>query len=298
MLFQDKDVICFLGDSMTAGGYWMAEVYQTLKKTVNVKCYNCGVSGSSAYRAEGYLYSRCLSYNPDWVVLMFGINDIDIIPYAPDYTEADKQTRIETAMKRYKTAYEHLVQKILDFGSKVIIAIPIPYDEISVNATPNRMCQCGLDEATSFARDIAERYQCPIVDFDQLFRSRYPDPQIIREDRVHPTEYGYHMMAQAFLHQIGVIPACDFTTEFVWEEWNRKRFEAEQALYHLNFVQYCAFYDPQNPFADWQELRRKAADLLAAETDPNTFLAKCYRGYLEKFPYRDAYQSEVIKYTL
>ena len=100
MLFQEKDVICFLGDSMTAGGYWMAEAYQEIRKKVKVKCYNCGVSGGTAYRAEGYLYSRCLAYNPDWVVVMFGINDIDIIPYDPEYT-----LRVATKFPRIAADY-------------------------------------------------------------------------------------------------------------------------------------------------------------------------------------------------
>ena len=50
-MFQKNDIICFLGDSITANGMWMAEIYQTLRKTVPVKCYNCGVSGATAEQA-------------------------------------------------------------------------------------------------------------------------------------------------------------------------------------------------------------------------------------------------------
>lgn len=298
MLFQEKDVICFLGDSMTAGGYWMAEAYQEIRKKVKVKCYNCGVSGGTAYRAEGYLYSRCLAYNPDWVVVMFGINDIDIIPYDPEYTLPDKQARIDTAMERYKRSYENLITKIQEFGAKVIVGIPIPYDEVSSNETPNVMCQRGLDIATAYAMELAERYHCPVVNFDKVFRPLYPNADVIRADRVHPTEYGYHMMAQIFLKETGVIDTCDFESEFVFEEWNKKRFEAEQALHYTNFVQYCAFYDPQNPFADRQEIARKVREALEKQEDKESFFAKAYREYLEKAPYRDVYQSEIVKCTI
>lgn len=44
-MFKDKDVICFLGDSITANGLWMAEVYQELRKKYRIKCYNIGVPG-------------------------------------------------------------------------------------------------------------------------------------------------------------------------------------------------------------------------------------------------------------
>ena len=75
-MFQKKDIICFLGDSITANGMWMAEIYQILRKIVPIKCYNCGVSGATAEQATKYLHSRCLIHNPDYVVMMYGINDI------------------------------------------------------------------------------------------------------------------------------------------------------------------------------------------------------------------------------
>ena len=31
-MFKDRDVVCFLGDSITAADLWTAEVYQELKK--------------------------------------------------------------------------------------------------------------------------------------------------------------------------------------------------------------------------------------------------------------------------
>ena len=80
-MFLEKDIICFLGDSITANGRWMAEVYQYLRKKYKVKCYNCGFSGGTALNASYYLNSECLIYNPDYVSIMFGINDIRISLY-------------------------------------------------------------------------------------------------------------------------------------------------------------------------------------------------------------------------
>ena len=56
-MFHDNDVICFLGDSITANGLWMSEVYQVLRKKYKVRCYNCGVSGSTARCAKQYLHT-------------------------------------------------------------------------------------------------------------------------------------------------------------------------------------------------------------------------------------------------
>ena len=67
--------ICFLGDSITRRGYWIAEIFEHLKGSGTV-VYNCGVSGDSASHAIPRLYTDCLSRTPDTVVMMFGMNDI------------------------------------------------------------------------------------------------------------------------------------------------------------------------------------------------------------------------------
>ena len=82
-MFKDKDVICFLGDSITANGLWMAEVYQELRKKYKVKCYNIGVSGGRIFMAEKCLYSRCLAFNPDYVTVSFGILGEDVSQIFP-----------------------------------------------------------------------------------------------------------------------------------------------------------------------------------------------------------------------
>ena len=298
MLFKDKDVICCLGDSITALGYWMAEAYQEIKKTTDVKFYNCGVAGSTAYKAEGYLYSNCLIHNPDWVVLMFGVNDIDRFAYAPEYNLPDKEKRINEAMARFKAAYESIIKKCQAFGSKVIVGIPVPYDEVSDNETENIKCQWGLDNANAFARELAEKYGCPVVDFGAEFGRRLPDSTIMRADRVHPTNRGMHIMAQTFLKETGVIDECDFDSEFVFEDWNKKRFDAEMELHYLNFTQLCAFFDPANPFADKNEIMEKVKTRLAESTDPDDYGTRCYREYIEKYPHRDVYEGELIKLTI
>ena len=47
--------VCFLGDSITRRGYWIAEIFEHLR-TRGIVAYNCGVSGDSASGA----FARCL----------------------------------------------------------------------------------------------------------------------------------------------------------------------------------------------------------------------------------------------
>ena len=80
-MFKNGDVICFLGDSITASGLWESEVYQHIRRHTDIKCYNCGISGGTAALASEYLHSYCLIKNPTHIFIMFGANDINIPLY-------------------------------------------------------------------------------------------------------------------------------------------------------------------------------------------------------------------------
>ena len=82
-MFWEKNVVCFLGDSITASGLWMAEAYQHLRRSHKMKIFNCGVSGGTATNALLHMHSQCLVYNPTHVVIMFGVNDIARTNYTP-----------------------------------------------------------------------------------------------------------------------------------------------------------------------------------------------------------------------
>ena len=99
--------ICFLGDSITRRGYWVAEIFAHLKEQ-GVRVYNCGVSGDSASGAIARLYTDCLSRTPDTVVMMFGMNDVGLSLYyegTGDQTEK-KQARLEKYQKSIRTLSE------------------------------------------------------------------------------------------------------------------------------------------------------------------------------------------------
>ena len=90
-MFKDGDIICFFGDSITANGLTVAEIYQTVGKKKRIKCFNCGVSGGDARNASEYIYSHCLIRNPTYVVVNFGINDMRLSLYYDSCDLADKE---------------------------------------------------------------------------------------------------------------------------------------------------------------------------------------------------------------
>ena len=242
-MFKDGDVICFLGDSITANGLWMAEVYQNIKKHNQVKCYNRGVSGITATKTATFLHERCLCFNPYYVVMMFGINDVNINLYKKELA-GDKETeeKKKAAILAYKNSYEGLVKETIASGAKVILCTSTPYDDQNDKEEEALECMIGLYECVAYLRTLAEKYSCKLVDFMSVMQPMLTKANILSPDRVHPSSEGHHVMAQIFLKEIGLQAECDFDTPFVFEEWNRERYDAEKELNLVNFVEFCAFY--------------------------------------------------------
>ena len=295
-LFSDGDIICFLGDSITARGILCAEVYQTLGKKKRIKCYNCGVSGSSTKYAKDYLYTHCLNYNPTHVAIMFGINDINRSYYSDSYTSPGKETEIRSAMELHKICYEEIVKRCIAFGAKVILSIPVPYDEISDSAEENLHCQRGLDESAEFIRLLAEKYGCAVVDYDKVMRPMLTE-SVIGADRVHPTDYGYHVMAQVFMRDTGIIDECDFATPFEFEDWNKERYDAERALKDIYFVEYCAIFKKSRE-ERLTVAEKKALALSQIEKTNHPGIKEWLAIYANEIDFREEYEARLIEKSI
>ncbi len=298
-MFQNRDVICFFGDSITAMGLWMAEVYQELRKRVAVKCYNCGVSGANVTSALSYLQSECLRYNPDYVNVMFGINDIARYLYADDQKDApDRERWMREAIERYAQNYEEALKQIQASGAKPIVCIPVPYDEVSDVPEKNLKCQRGMDAIEVHLRALAKKYGCTVVDFKAVMQPMLGKKNIMSGDRVHPTPEGHHVMAQSFLRDTGVLETCDFDTPFVFEDWNRARFDAEQYLHKLNHVEFCVLIKEYIDGVTYEEKKRRARALYDALENKTGFVADCYAEYLERIDRREQLLGEVVRLTV
>lgn len=299
-MFKDTDVICFLGDSITANGRWMAEVYQILKKKYKIKCYNCGVSGGSARKAVQYIQSECLIYNPDYVCVMFGVNDIDRELY---YKENSKLPNLEERKKAAidfcVSSYRGIIEQIASSGAVPIICIPVPYDEVSTSGDENHHCQCGLDKLETEMRLIAKEYNCPVVDFKRVFMPLLGTDGIMNPDRVHPTDRGQHIMAQTFLSDLGEIDTPDYGKSFEFEEWNLKRFEAEQRLYALNFAEFAGLFDEGwAKGRTYEEIKKIAKERYDLAENKDEFIPKAYLTYINEIDNRKKIIGEIVRHTI
>jgi len=299
-MFKNCDVICFFGDSITANGLWMAEVYQTLREKYGVKCYNCGISGATTQNALLYLHSQCLIFNPDYVVMMFGINDIRRDLYAEKFSNDQESQKIkEKALKTHKAAYEKLVQETIASGAKVILCLAVPYDDVNDKEEYNLRCQIAMDESGEFLKSLAKKYGCFAVDFKSVMQPMLAERDIISADRIHPTPEGYHIMAQIFLNDIGEQEGYDFDTPFIWEQWNRERFDAEQELILVNFIEYCALLkEGYVENKSYEERKKIAAERYEDYEDKTNVFPMAYREYIKKIDNYNRYMGEIVKRTI
>lgn len=302
-MFKDGDILCFLGDSITASGLWESEVYQILRKKYKIKCYNCGVSGASANQAINYLHSECLIYNPDYVFVMYGMNDFGLWLYS---NECEKTEEIEKQKKErirlHKESYECLIKSIMDFGATPVVCLPTPYDEISPVEKEAVPYQQILEQGAQIQLEIANKYGLQVVNFKDNLKPLLGKRNIISEDRVHPNEEGYHIMAQIFLKETGQIDECDFDTPFEFEDWNKERYLLESTeIKAIRYVDLCVRYCDgayNNTCKTNEELVEFIKEDYKNHPNKELFVPTAYMKYLDHGDKYNQIRGEVIKRTI
>ena len=300
-MFRDREVICFLGDSLTASGLWVAEVFEHILKTRRVKCYNCGVAGGKAAFAVEYLHRVCLSKNPTKMVMMFGMNDIGFPYFSSQYTASDKEEKKRDALLAHKVAYEKIICDSLKFGTDIILATPLPYDEFDPDKEgENLYCQSALDECADFVLEMAKKYRLKVADIRAaMLPIIKSDKTVMTQDRMHPTTRGYHIMSQVFLCEIGEIATPDFNTPFKPKPWNHERYSVERRLKLIEFIEDVALFDPTRKVnMSLEERKSEAKRIYHSETNKAAFLPMCCKYYIEHAEEKDSLVEELIRLSV
>lgn len=222
---DSKDTFCAFGDSITAGGLWVAEVFENLAPR-GIKVYNCGVAGDTAYDSLRRIEQDCLCHLPSVVTVMFGINDMEhwIKPdeLKPDYTDFLYQRYDENLEKVITVFQEHQV--------RVIVMSPPPYVEGDCFATLDFKCNQRVKHCAEFAKIAAQKHGCEFIDINGIFRQIPNMIDYFSEDRVHPNEKGQRIIAKTVMRQLGFDYKSDCEEPFDFSPLNRERMKAD-ALY-------------------------------------------------------------------
>ncbi len=213
-LFKNGDKVCFIGNSITNSGEFYNFIYlyyATRYPQEQLQFINCGISGDVAAGVLKRMDKDILIHQPNWTVLMVGMNDVRRNLYT---TEASKKTGIENertkVLNTYRNNTEDIV-KILGSKSKVILQKPTIYDQTAVLKAANDF---GVNDALGKCADqvqkLSDKYNTKLVDYRTIMnqvnsqlQQDNPAATIIGPDRIHPASPGHLLMAYQFLKSTG-----------------------------------------------------------------------------------------------
>jgi len=229
--FNANSKVCFLGDSITSAGIWIAKIFECYKNAgISARFYNLGVAGNTAVLALDWLDKEPFLKDATDVVIMFGMNDIKRQRYLDEIKEKVNPVAVEAS----KNALEALVKKLS--GKNIILCSSTPHaEDKEINAA---LCEIGA-KMKELAKNIGVSY----IDFHKLFSTAGENIKLIEDDMLHPNLVGNSVLANVFLSLQGfeVYTGADAAkweeeTRFEMCEENVKRFKAEAALRSIEFV--------------------------------------------------------------
>ena len=189
-----------------------------------------------------------------------------------------------------------IIDTVKKAGATPIICSPTPYDEYSDKAEIIRKgTDADLNLFTDICKQIADENGLLFIDMrSAIYDKLNEDP--IREDRVHPNAHGYHIMAQRFLASIGAKEAEETDGIFEMSPLNKKRFDKEQKLRLVMFVEHNGmlwqYEDFLRPLEEKKEIAKEK--LKAFEGEWWEQVSQTYQEYADKVDYL---RSDIVKLT-
>ena len=191
--FGAEERVAFLGDSITHGGGYVADLQVAWKvrhPESRPVFLNAGIGGDTAKRGYERVETDLAPMRPDRVVVMFGMNDVNT----------------------GRAYFEEWMVKLCDAldakGWKVDLMTPTPYDEWNTNLTAKitkARQEPALGDCAAFVRELAAKRGYGLVELhDPLVRilKEHPERRYLG-DRVHPGEPGDRVIASRILEAAG-----------------------------------------------------------------------------------------------
>lgn len=185
--------VVFFGDSITQAGVNPGGYIDRLRKMLPAEQFElvgAGIGGNKIYDLYLRMDEDVLAKQPDVVVIWVGVNDVWHKATSGTGTDPDKFVRF----------YEAVVKKFQAANVRVVLCTPAAIGE----KTDMTNQQDGdLNQYSQLIRDIAKRYNLPLVDLRKAFQEHdlknNPDNKdrgILTTDRVHLNDAGNQFVAE------------------------------------------------------------------------------------------------------
>jgi len=187
----EQMTIVALGDSLTSGwmvarGYteFLRAMLMARYPKVGIKIINSGIPGDTASGGLCRLQQDVISYVPDLVLVQFALND----------------AFCGCSLGEYRRSIEAIVERIRQESSAEVLLLTstLPADASE------------LDVVSPFyaeLKQIAQDQTCGLAPVDEHWRNAIAGgcshDELVLDDRVHPSEAGYRLMAEAVMGCLG-----------------------------------------------------------------------------------------------
>ena len=202
-LFPNNSSVVFIGDSITAANLVLPRVIEAYKGR-GITFRNCGVAGGTAEFAVKIFDSDVKRFKPTHAVISFGIND-SRRELLMEERSPERFAKLVHFYELYKKTMTELVDKLLEIGVDVTLCTPVPYDEYSDSPeTPLRGGYALMLGYAEFVRNLAREKGVRLYDQHRLLSAVMAEDRVISNDRIHPTEHGYFILARELLKEQGI----------------------------------------------------------------------------------------------
>ena len=279
MKIKEGSRVCCLGDSITELGFWIYDINGYLADMGSkTRFYNCGIGGNMSSDAPYYLEDEVLKLDPDYVIVMFGANDVGPHLYgieqrSKEFSDEEREREILKRRERYALNMDIICKMLVQRDVKVILMTPMPFDDYErdidreiIYGAYDEIKRCG--EAV---RNAADKTDANVIELCGQFKAveDYFEKDGVRlymDDRVHPNENGHKIMASIILKYFEYDVEIPKSGEelnnlpFRKTEKNDERFETEKKIRELSFIERgrYSYENRKRYYLSWEEV---ASDL-------------------------------------
>lgn len=279
MKIKEGSRVCCLGDSITELGFWIYDINGYLADMGSkTRFYNCGIGGNMSSDAPYYLEDEVLKLDPDYVIVMFGANDVGPHLYgieqrSKEFSDEERELEILKRRKRYALNMEIICKMLIQRDVKVILMTPMPFDDYErdidrevIYGAYDEIKRCG--EAV---RNAADKTGASVIELCEKFKAvedyfEKDGVRLYEDDRVHPNENGFKIMASIVLKYLEYDVEIPKSGEelnnlpFRKTEKNDERFETEKKIRELSFIERgrYSYENRKRYYLSWEEV---ASDL-------------------------------------
>ena len=215
--FEEGERAVFLGNSITDGGHYHSYIwlyYMTRFPNMNLRIFNGGIGGDSAYDMNKRLDGDIFCLQPTTLMVTFGMND-------SGYFEYNGENGKEFGEQKYQESIKNFDQMVARFkalpDTRIVMVGTSPYDEFAQmkDNTPFKTKNETIKRLVEYQKAAAAQnnwefvdWNAPMVAFNLEHQKKDPGFTLCGTDRIHPDNDGHMVMAYLFLKAQGFSGKC------------------------------------------------------------------------------------------